>query len=261
MGELCSSSAATARLCRSIYTFEIKHALISEDSPLAKRSGTTTPRIPNKQYRKAYCEFANTMDTILLTPIDRFATEGTLAEIRPALLAAMKAVVLHQSKNYLASFPGRDKIASNFVLHWRISTLPTALQYTIQNLDEIHTQVEYRLNSIRLADCYISFLGLRGPYGETCAWWDGTPPHAARQRGTICFVNLGFDSAQYSRSRFLMWSPRYRLRNLDEEGLADAIAHLVAVKGKVTEEQVEMLSQCEMVKEATQRFFSALGRR
>ncbi|KAL8769215.1 MAG: hypothetical protein Q9209_004716 [Squamulea sp. 1 TL-2023] len=207
MGESCSSSDATGRLCRSICNFEIKYALISENSPLANPKGTTTPRVPNKQYREAHFKFAKAMDTILLAPIDRCATEGTLGEVSPALLAAMNAVVLHQSQNYLASVSERDETATYSLLYSQISKLKHARHYTVQELVDIQTQIEYRSNLMRLADFYVSALGLH------------------------------------------------------EEVWADAIEELVAVKAKAIEDQVEILSQFEIVKEAGQKFFSALGRR
>ncbi|KAL8753884.1 MAG: hypothetical protein Q9184_005283, partial [Pyrenodesmia sp. 2 TL-2023] len=224
---------------------------------------------------RALMTFFETMDSILLPRIDRFATEGSLNVTTPATLDALRCVVLHKSQVYLASFPGKDTLVSNSSLHLDISWLEHHRKslnepYDLESLASLDTQLEYRLQFMRAADLYVSALGLTTPYGDPCAKWDGTAPHAARQpssqRDHARIRHALIKSNLFPKSRACQGVRRFKkplaylataiqISDIDEE---TAIQELLSLKKKVIAAKAEALGRLETVEEAGRTYLSAL---
>ncbi|KAL8917786.1 MAG: hypothetical protein Q9208_007767, partial [Pyrenodesmia sp. 3 TL-2023] len=271
MGEDCSATKRFGNISSTIYPSEITSALLSRICKVGSedvQAGYTFQR--NEDLKRAIFTFLETMDSLLLPRIDRFATEGTLNVTTPATLDALRYVVLHKSEVYLASFPGKDTLESNKYLHLRISYLQNRQMdpdnpYDLETLASVDTQLEYRLQFMRAADLYVSALGLTVPYGDTCAKWDGTAPHAARQRSGqrdhARILQALKESKLFSEPKPEQGLNRFKkplaylataiqISEFDEDTLPTVIQELLTTKEKVIAAKVEALSRLETVKEA-----------
>lgn len=276
MSEPCSAIKRFGNVSSTIYPTEITLALLSRFRTLASEDTQTSyaPQWSGDQER-ALNTFFETMDSILIPRIDRFATEGTLNITTPATLEALRCVVLHKSEVYLASFPGKDTLASNQYLHWDINQLKDRRKdhnepYDLETLASVDTQLEYRLQFMQAADLYVSALGLTAPYRETCARWDGTAPHAARQRwgprDHARILKALRECKLFSEPKFCQGLKQFRkpvaylataiqISDIDEETV---VQKLLTVKEKVIAAKVEALSRLETVREAGRIYTSSL---
>ena len=84
----------------------------------------------------------------------------------------MRSLVANHGQLYLSSFPGRDNGASNAFLHNAVLRLLQGKDVDFDQLEKIHTQLEYRLKAIATADIYVSAIGLLGPGGLRCSQWN-----------------------------------------------------------------------------------------
>ncbi|KAI4139257.1 MAG: hypothetical protein LQ341_004284, partial [Variospora aurantia] len=279
MDEPYSATKRFGNISSTIYPTEITFALLSRIRTLASEDAQIlfAPQW-NEDRERALTTFIETMYSILIPRIDRFATEDTFNVMTPATLEALRRVVLHKSEVYLASFPGKDTLVSNEFLHRHISSLNAQKKvsnepYDIQTLVSVDTQVEYRLQFMQAADIYVSALGLTAPYGDTCARWDGTAPHAARQRwGPRVHARIlqalnqsklfpGPELCQGLR-RFkkpvAYLATAIQISDIDEETLLPiVIQELLAIKKEVIGAKVEALSRLEIVREAGRIYLAA----
>lgn len=105
-------------------------------------------------------------------PGSREIGNGSIGGISNGKLGVMRSMVLGQARVYMASFPGRDNIASNAALHNAIARLQRGQDFDFEQLVRIHIQVEYRTKAMEAADVYVGALGFAGPGGLKCREWD-----------------------------------------------------------------------------------------
>ena len=89
-------------------------------------------------------------------------------------LPALRSAVQLQGKMYLTSDPGRDTVASNIALHNAIQRLDKGDFFISDSLEQIQTQIDYRLRAMDLADLFVEALGLCKPSEMKCAEWNWT---------------------------------------------------------------------------------------
>ncbi|KAL8824329.1 MAG: hypothetical protein Q9191_005127 [Dirinaria sp. TL-2023a] len=106
------------------------------------------------------------------TPGSLWLGRAGSAGITQGKLATMKAFVLGQARLYMSSFPGRDTVASNTSLHNAINMLSQGRPFTFEKLAKVHSQIEYRLKAMDVADFYLSAVGLASPGNVRCSQWD-----------------------------------------------------------------------------------------
>ncbi|KAI4181982.1 MAG: hypothetical protein LQ346_006666 [Caloplaca aetnensis] len=273
MSEPCSTIKRFSHICSTIYPGEIGRAVISNLETFASEDFQIvySPHWSPHQ-KEAFLDFLETIKSVLLPRIDRFATEGRLNITTPATLDALRAVVIHKCEAYLASFPGKDKLPSNRSVHWHIDWLmDQSVPFALERLASLDTKVEYRLQSMQAADIYVSVLGLTTPYGVTCARWDGTAPHAARQRGSPeeharilralkqsdLFPKPETEQGALFPKPLAYLATAIQISDVDEETLPTALQELLAAKNEAISAKVEALSRLETVKEAARLYFSA----
>ena len=110
-----------------------------------------------------------------LNQVPRGATgslRGSANSLSGGKASVMRSRVLQEASMYMASFPGRDTVASNSGLHNAINRLSRGEQLTFDELERIHLRVEYRMKAMQTADALIGAIGLPGPEGFKCAQWD-----------------------------------------------------------------------------------------
>lgn len=81
-------------------------------------------------------------------------------------LLTIRSLVTSQVRLYLRSLVGRDTLAPNVSLHNTINRLLRGEPINFNELNWIHTILEYRLKAMDAVDLYVGALGLAGPNGK-----------------------------------------------------------------------------------------------
>ncbi|KAL8898833.1 MAG: hypothetical protein Q9207_006501 [Kuettlingeria erythrocarpa] len=271
MSEPCSAITRLGHVCGIMYPRKISLDILSLRTFASKDVNFEYTSEWSKEREQAYDNFFDTMNSILLPRIDRFVTQGIINVATPATFDALRAVVIHKCEAYLASFPGKDKLPSNRFVHRHIDRLKDQSKTSdLERLASLDTEVEYRLQFMQAVDIYVSVLGLTTPYGVTCARWDGTAPHAARQRDspeeharilkalkkTELFPKPQSEQGAWFQKPLAYLATAIQISEIDEEALPSVLQELVALKEKVIAAKAETLCRLETVKEAAQAYLS-----
>ena len=175
---------------------------------------------------------------------------------------------------YLTSDPGRDTVASNVALHNAIQRLNKCDCFDFDRLEKIHTQIDYRLRAMDLADLLVEAHGLSKPSGMKCAEWDWTSAGTNEVGDQQQFAEI----LQKAEEHELIHSPSiFQGRNfakpnvyiatalllaeLDSGTLDAMLARSALIRDDAISNQVEEISRLRLVKNASQRYFSTLGKR
>ena len=189
-------------------------------------------------------------------------------------LPALRSAVRLQGKMYLTSDPGRDTVASNIALHNAIQRLIKGDFFDFDSLEKIHTQIDYRLRAMDLADLFVEALGLSRPNGMKCAEWDWTSGGIAEVGDQQQFAEI----LQKVGEQELIHSPSISqgkqfakpnvyiatallLADLDSSTLDAMLARSASIRDGAISNQVEEISRFRVVKNAAQRYISTLGER
>ncbi len=272
MSEPSSAITRLGHVCGIMYPRKISLDILSLRKFASKDVNFECTSEWSKEREQAFDDFFDTMDSILLPRIDRFVTQGIMNVATPATLDALRAVVTHKCEAYLASFPGKDTLRSNWCLHMDIDCLKDPTEsFDLERLASLDTKLEYRLQFMQAADIYVSALGLNAPYGVTCARWDGTAPHAARQRSgqrdhkrirnalrqSMLFSTPAAQQGTAFKKPLAYMATAIQISDVDEDALPSLLQDLVALREKVIAAKVEALSHLETVKETARLYKSA----
>ncbi|KAI4144478.1 MAG: hypothetical protein L6R39_004167, partial [Caloplaca ligustica] len=195
----------------------------------------------------------------------------------PRTLSTLRSLVVHEARLYLASFPGRDSLAPNTNLHNQIRKLLRGDPFGFDDLDWVHTVVEYRMDLMRAADTFIAALGIRKPGGQTCSHWDPDAWARSEENRQLDSSNsqlitravleadlfprpLARYGKKYTKPSAYV-SCALKLAGVDAATLQAVIEELVAVKKQAITSKVNTISRFQSIRTAGQLYFKTLGKR
>ena len=189
-------------------------------------------------------------------------------------LPALRSAVRLQGKMYLTSDPGRDTVASNIALHNAIQRLDKGDFFDFDSLEQIQTQIDYRLRAMDLADLFVEALGLCKPGGMKCAEWNWRSAGITEVGDQQQFAEI----LQKVEEHELIHSPLISqgkefakpnvyiatallLADLDPGALDAMLARSASIRDGAISNQADEISRFRVVKKAGQKYFSTLGKR
>lgn len=189
-------------------------------------------------------------------------------------LPALRSAVQYQGKMYLRSDPGRDTVASNVALHNAIQRLEKGDDFDFDMLEEVHTQIDYRLRAMNLADLFVEALGVPKPGGMRCAEWNWKSADTAEVSNRPQFDEIWqkvedhelihhpsiSQGRQFAKPNIYI-ATALVLAELDYSTLDAMLTRCTLIRDNAISNQVEEISRFRVIKTVGQRYFSTLGKR